>query len=217
MSDDLGVTDDIGMEDEERDAAVLAALPHVPRLGWTLEAVRAGLAQSGGAAEDAAMLFPRGAGELVEAFVAQVDRWMTADAGAYDMAGLRTAGRVRAVIKLRLARMRPHREAVRLAVGFLALPYQGPRALRVTRGTVDAIWRAAGETLADRSRHTKRPILAMVYASALMIWLRDATPDDAVTLAFLDRRLGDLDRIGKWRTAVQKNIGNIICRRTSQT
>ncbi len=217
MSDDLGMTDDIGMEDEERDAALLAALPHVPRLGWTLEAVRAGLAQSGGVAEDAAMLFPRGPSELVEAFIAQVDRWMTADAKAFDMSGLGMSGRVRAVIKLRLARMRPHREAVRLAVGFLALPYQGLRALRVTKGTVDAIWHAAGEKLAGSSRHTKRPILGVVYASTLMIWLRDATPDDAMSLAFLDRRLGDVGRIGKFRAAVEKNFGNIMCRKTSQT
>jgi ubiquinone biosynthesis protein COQ9 len=209
------VTDEALPPDEERDAALVAALPHVPRLGWTLAAVRAGLVESGGLAEDAAMLFPGGAGELVEAFVEQADRWMGADAAAADMAGLRTTGRVRAVIALRLARLRPHREAVRRAAGFLALPGQAPRALRLTKGTVDAIWHAAGDTLEDASRHTKRPLLAMVYASTLLVWLRDGTADDTLTLAFLDRRLGDVGRIGKWRAAAEKKLGNILGRKSS--
>ncbi len=109
-----------------------------------------------------------------------------------------------------------HREAVRLAAGFLALPAQSRRALRITGRTVDTIWHAAGEALEDGSRLTKRPILAMVYASTLLVWLRDTTPDDTVTLAFLDRRLGDVGRIGKWRAAAEKKLGNILCRKTSQ-
>ena len=203
------------MADPERDAALLGALSHVARLGWTMEAVRAGLVDAGGMADDAAMLFPGGAAELVEAFVVLADRWMTEDAAAADLAGLGLTKRVRAVIGLRLARLRPYKEAVRLAIGFLALPRQAWLALRLTRGTIDAIWRAAGETLEDRSRHTKRPILGAVYGSTVLVWLRDGTPDDAVTLAFLDRRLVDVGRIGKLRGKIEARIGNIVCRRPS--
>ncbi len=201
--------------DPERDAALLGTLGHVPRLGWTMEAVRAALVEHGGIADDAAMLFPGGPAELVEAFVVLADRWMAEDTAAADMAGLGKTKRVRAVIGLRLARLRPYKEAVRLAIGFLALPRQALLGLRLTRGTIDAIWRAAGETLEDRSRHTKRPILGVVYGSTLLVWLRDGTLDDAVTLTFLDRRLSDVGRIGKLRGKIEARFGNIVCRRPS--
>ena len=201
--------------DPERDAVLLASLAHVPRLGWTMEAVRAALLAQDGIADDAAMLFPGGAGELVEAFVTLADRWMTADAAAADMAGLGKTRRVRAVIGLRLARLRPHKEAVRRAIGVLALPRHAALALRLTGGTIDAIWRAAGETLEDRSRHTKRPILGAVYGSTLLVWLRDGTADDAVTLAFLDRRLADVGRIGKLRGRIEARFATMFCPKTS--
>ena len=203
------------MADPERDAALLGALAHVAQLGWTMEAVRAALAEQGATPDDATLLFPGGAAELVEAFVVLADRWMAEDAAAADMAGLGKTKRVRAVIGLRLARLRPYKEAVRLAIGFLALPHQVRLGLRLTRGTIDAIWHAAGDTLEDRSRHTKRPILGVVYGSTLMMWLRDATPDDAPSLAFLDRRLSDVGRIGKLRGKIEARLGNIICRQSS--
>ncbi len=199
------------MDDPERDAAILATLPHVPAFGWTLRAVRAGLADTGGLPDDAEMLFPGGPGELVAAYIALVDRWMAEDAAAADMTGLGTTRRVRAVIALRLARLRPHRDAVRLAAGTLALPTMARWSIPATRATVDAIWHAAGEKLEDASRHTKRPILAMVYASTLLFWLRSAGEDDTATLAFLDRRLADVGRIGKLRA----RLGNIPWRKTS--
>ena len=197
---------DVGVED-----AILATLPHVPRLGWTLEATRAGIAEAGGLADDARTLFPRGGVDLVLGFIALADRWMSEDAAAADMTGLRTAGRVREIIALRLARLRPHRAAVRRGIAVLAMPRHAARGLAATRTTVDAIWHAAGDMLADASRHTKRPLLAMAYAGTLLVWLRDSSDDDRVSLAFLDHRLADIARLGK----IRARLGNISGRRTS--
>jgi ubiquinone biosynthesis protein COQ9 len=65
--------------------------------------------------------------------------------------------------------------------------------------TVDAIWHAAGEDLADASRHTKRLMLGAVWGATLLFWLREDGDDDAATLAFLDRRLAGVGRIGRLR------------------
>ena len=184
----------------ETDAAIAAALPHVERLGWTMAAARAGLVDIGAEPGDAIALFPRGASDMIDAFAALADRWMTEDAAAADMSGLRTPGRVRAVILLRLARLRPYREAVRRAAGH-------PRCALMR--TVDAIWHAAGDTLEGPSRHTKRPILAAVYSSTLLVWLREAEGGEGATAGFLDRRLADVRRIGE----IRARFGNIrICR-----
>ena len=73
------------------------------------------------------------------------------------------------------------------------------QAAACTARMVDAIWHAAGDRSADFSWYTKRAILAAVYTTTLFYWLRDTSEDDVATLAFLDRRLAGIGRIGKLR------------------
>jgi ubiquinone biosynthesis protein COQ9 len=183
----------------ERDAALRAMLPNVPFDGWSRRALAMGLTQIGAPDDEVDLLFPGGAVEMVEAFCDLADRRMTEGAAALDLTATSLTGRVRAVIALRLAQNRPHKEAVRRAVAVLALPMLAREAAGCTARTVDAIWRAAGDRSADFSWYTKRAILAAVYAATLLYWLRDTSEDDAATLAFLDRRLAGIGRFGKLR------------------
>lgn len=183
----------------ERDAAIDAMLPHVPFDGWTYAALRAGLVERGEAPGDAELLFPGGSADMIDAFCDLADRRMLEGAAALDMDGLRTPGRVRAVIALRLRQHRGEREAIRRALAALALPRNSRAAATATARTVDAIWHAAGDRSADFSWYTKRAILASVYGATLLYWLRDTSEDDTATLAFLDRRLADVHRIGGLR------------------
>ena len=45
----------------------------------------------------------------------------------------------------------------------------------------------------------ERAILAGVYGTTLLYWLRDDSEENEATLAFLDRRLASVGRIGKAR------------------
>jgi ubiquinone biosynthesis protein COQ9 len=103
------------------------------------------------------------------------------------------------VIALRLARQQPNKEAVRRALAMLALPIHARAAAACTARTVDAIWHAAGDRSADFSWYTKRAILTAVYGATVLFWLRDPSEDSAATLAFLDRRLAGIARVGKLR------------------
>lgn len=181
----------------ERDAAIEALLPNVPFDGWTLAALRAA------AGPDADLLFPGGAADMVEAYCDLGDRWMEEGAAAADLSGLGLTKRVRAVIALRLEQNRPYKEAVRRALAVLALPGNAGVAVRCTARTVDSIWHAAGDGSVDFSWYTKRAILAGVYGSTLLYWLGDGSDDDAPTLAFLDRRLAGVGRIG----GVRRRLG----------
>ncbi|MBV9784316.1 MAG: COQ9 family protein [Acidisphaera sp.] len=189
-----------------RDAAIEAALPLVPRLGWNLATVGAALAGSGADGRDAAVLFPGGTGDLLEAFCDLADRRMEAEAAGMDLAARKLPARVRALIALRLAQQRPHKTAISRAVALLALPRHASLAARCTARTVDAIWHAAGDRSADFSWYTKRAILAGVYTSTVLFWLSDSGDadgeGDTATLAFLDRRLADVGRIGRLRRRV---------------
>ena len=108
----------------ERDAAIDAVLPVVPRLGWTVAA----LLEAAG--PDADLLFADGA-DMVECWADLADRRMEAEANAMDIAGLRVSERIRAIVALRLEQVRPHRDALRRAAGLLARPSQAALAGRI--------------------------------------------------------------------------------------
>lgn len=189
----------------ERDAAIEAMLAHVPFDGWTARALRAGLADAGMPADEAVLLFPGGAADMVETYCDLADRWMEQDAAGLTQASL--TRRVRAVILARLTRNHPHREAVRRGLAVLALPMNARVAVGCSARTVDAIWHAAGDESADFSWYTKRLLLAGVYQATLLFWLRDGSDDMAETRAFLDRRLADIGRIGRLTGAFRAAAG----------
>lgn len=194
----------------DRDSALVATLAHVPFDGWTLTALRRGLVDTGGDPRDAALLFPGGAADMVAAFCDLTDRQMEAAMAASEYTGLRTTARVRAAIALRLERNRPHREAVRRALGVLAVPGNAALAGGCTARTVEAIWRAAGDRSADFSWYTKRAILAGVYAATLLFWLSPAGEEEGAVLAFLDRRLAEVGRIGGLRRRAEARLRGLL-------
>lgn len=191
----------------ERDAAIEAMLPHVPFDGWTMRALRMGLADAGMPADDAKLLFPGGSADMVDTFCDLADRWMEQDAAT--LAETRLTARVRGVIALRFERNRPHREAIRRALAVLALPMNARVAAACSARTVDSIWYAAGDESADFSWYTKRAILTGVYGTTLLYWLRDGSEDGADTLAFLDRRLAGVGRIGKLRGRLDSALARL--------
>lgn len=184
-------------DDPERDAALLAGMAHVGRRGWTLAAIRDGILSLGADPALAALMFNAGGAELVAEWAGYADRQMLAAAAAEEIAALRTPARIRRAIELRLAVERPWRPELRRGAGLLAA-HPG-LAARVAARTADALWQAAGDRSADFSWYTKRATLAAVHTATMLFWLRDESPDDAATMAFLDRRLQGVARIGQLR------------------
>jgi len=183
----------------ERDAAIVAMLPHVPFDGWTRRALRTGLADIGVSADEAELLFPGGVRDMLEAYSDWADRRMEAEAATLGLAERRLPERVRAVIALRLTQNRLYKEAIRRALALFALPGNARLAACCAARTIDAIWHAAGDRATDFSWYTKRVTLTAVYAATVLYWLHDSSEDDAATLAFLDRRLAGVGRIGAVR------------------
>lgn len=200
------------MTTEPEIAAILdALLPQVPFDGWTYKALRNALTSIGQHPDDAKLLFPNGPGEMIAAFCTLADERMAAAAAAAGLAAYRVPARVRAILALRFEQNRGNKEAIRRAVAWLALPVPGHARLaaKITAATVDAVWYAAGDTSADFSWYTKRGILAGVYGATLLFWLRDSSLDDEATLAFLDRRLAGVGKIGGLRRRVEAQVAAV--------
>jgi ubiquinone biosynthesis protein COQ9 len=191
----------------ERDAAIMGMLPNVAFDGWTKRALRAGVKAAGMPDFEADLLFPVGTVDMIETYCDLADRQMEAAAAGLPQTGL--TARVRAVIALRFEQNRLYKEAIRRALAVLALPSNADAAARCTARTVDAIWYAAGDRSADFSWYTKRAILGAVYGATVLYWLRDTSDDDAATLAFLDRRLAGVGRIGRLRGRVDRALARI--------
>ena len=184
-----------------RDAAVRAMLPLAGAEGWNWGVIRGGLAAIG---EDPALAeswFPTGAPGAAAAWIDLANREMIAAAAAEGVAELRVPARIRRVVELRLAAAAPHKAALRRALSLLALPWNTPVALRTTAATVDAMWHAAGDTSADFSWYTRRATLAAVYGATLAFWTRNDDPALEEAMAFLDRRLAGVVRLGRRRRA----------------
>jgi ubiquinone biosynthesis protein COQ9 len=191
----------------ERDAAIEAMLPNVPFDGWTIKALRSGLATAGLPQDDATILFPGGATDMIAVFCDLADRRMTEAAAALTETKL--SARVQAIIVQRLTMNRPHKEAIRRAVSLLALPGNARAAVAITARTVDAIWHAAEDRSADFSWYTRRAILTAVYSATLLFWLRDTSDDDADTRAFLARRMHGVGRLQRARGRASTWFGRL--------
>ena len=76
-------------------------------------------------------------------------------------------------------------------------------------GTVDAMWRAAGDQSNDFNYYTKRGLLAGVYSATLLHWLSDSSEAHAQTWGFLDARIEDVMKIQKMRGRLEKNLQRI--------
>ena len=189
----------------ERDAAIDAMLPNVPFDGWTNRSLRAGLAAAGLPEDEAAILFPGGAADMIAVFCDLADRRMAEAAGSLTETKL--TARVRAIIALRLTMNRAHKEAIRRALAVLALPGNARTAAAITARTVDAIWHTAGDRSADIGWYGKRALLTAVYGATLLFWLHDTSDDDVDTRAFIDRRLRGVGRLLRARGRVGALLG----------
>ncbi|HTQ14506.1 MAG TPA: COQ9 family protein [Rhizomicrobium sp.] len=191
--------------DDSLKAAVLEhALEHAAFDGFT-DATLAKAARAAGAGKsDLARLFPDGPRSLVEAYSRSADAEMRARLAGQKLAGLKVRERIARAVTARIAVLRPHKEAARRAAAFLTLPPNAVLATKLLYRTVDAIWRAAGDTSTDFNFYTKRAILAGVWTSTLMRWFTDDDPGEAATRAFLDARIENVMQFEKFKARVRE-------------
>lgn len=194
--------------DELRPQLVRAILLHVPFDGWTGRALEQGAADLGIDPAVARLAFPGGAIDMVDAYIAEADKAMAAALDTPEFRALKVREKVTKAIRTRLEQAAPHREAIRRSAAVLALPGNLARAARLTWRTADSIWRACGDRSTDFNHYSKRALAGAVYASTLLVWLEDESPDFADTWAFLDRRIADVMRIETAKARLRPKSGS---------
>jgi ubiquinone biosynthesis protein COQ9 len=185
-------------------AVLMAALNDAPFDGFT-DTVLKRAGKTAGADEIAmARLFPRGPLSLVEAFSDWADSEMSLLLEQADLKSMKIRERISTAVLARLEVLSPHKEAARRAGAWLTLPPHAPTGMTLLYRTVDAMWRAAGDTSTDFNFYSKRAILAGVYSATLVRWFNDDSEDEAPTHSFLAKRIEDVMRFEKFKADVKK-------------
>ena len=165
--------------------------------GWSDEALLMAADANGVDPGVAKLAFPGGAVDMIDAWFGHIDREMLVALPPETLATMKIRERIAGLVEARLAAAAPDREALRRAIAVLALPGNVARAARLGWRTVDAIWRAAGDTATDYNHYTKRGILLGVYGATVAVFLDDESESFADTRAFLARRIDGIMRFEK--------------------
>jgi ubiquinone biosynthesis protein COQ9 len=193
----MTVSESMSRLQAQREALVEAALEHVPFDGWTKQSLLAGAMDLDLAPGEVDRLLPNGIRQAIVTYVELTDRKMVAALDEKGLENMKIRERIATAVKTRLDLVENQKDAVRAALAFMALPQNAALGLKLTHGTVDAMWVAAGDTSTDHNWYTKRMLLAGVYGSTLAFWLDDTSDGHADSWAFLDRRIGNVLQIPK--------------------
>lgn len=184
-----------------------AMLPNVVFDGWTLKALDQGSESLGLPKIVGRELFDNEDMNLITHHSRMADQAMIAAMEAQDLDAMKVTEKVRLSLELRLRSQQDNREAIRRASSQLALPQHTALAAKLLYETVDAVWLIAGDTATDYNRYTKRGLLSGVYGSTMLYWLNDTSDDLSDTMAFLDRRLGNVHKVFGSIGKVAKSFG----------
>ncbi|MEQ9345513.1 MAG: COQ9 family protein [Thalassospira sp.] len=193
----MTVSESMSRLDAQRQALVEAALEHVPFDGWTKQSLLAGAEDLDLAPGEVDRLLPDGIRQAIITYVELIDRKMVAALDEKGLDDMKIRQRIATAVKTRLDLVEDQKDAVRAALANLALPQNVALGLKLTHGTVDKMWVAAGDTSTDHNWYTKRMLLAGVYGSTLAFWLDDKSDGHADSWAFLDRRISNVLQIPK--------------------
>ena len=198
-----------GMNDQEMREAVLArALPHAAFDGFTDQVLQKAGDETGVTKTDLARLFEDGPISLVEFYSTSTDAEMEKRLAATDLKAMKIRERIATAVKTRLAILKPHKEAARRAASLLSLPMHAALGAKLVYRTVDAMWRAAGDTSTDFNFYTKRGILAGVYGSTAMRWFNDTSEDEKPTGEFLAARIDNVMQFEKFKSKAKEALSS---------
>jgi ubiquinone biosynthesis protein COQ9 len=193
--------------DDARRAVLAALLDHVPFEGWSDTALAMAAEDLGVDAAEARLLFPAGAADMLDFYMIEGDRRMTAALSDRDLSNLRVRDRIALAVRTRIELDLAAPEVLRRTAVWLALPWNGFLALRAGTRTVNAMWTAVGDRSVDFNFYTKRGLLLGVHAGTVLYALGDKSDGHQDTWAFLDRRIGDVIKIQKVRGRLDDLLG----------
>lgn len=194
----------IDMTLDELRPALAARLPeHAVFEGWSAVALAAAAEELGVPADRAALCFPDGATDMIDAWFETIDRKMADKLAALDLPAMKIRDRIRTALLARIDEATRYPDALRRALTQLARPINAVRAGKLAWRAADGMWRAIGDSSVDFAWYSKRTTLTLLYTSVMTAWMDDDSEGFADTRAFLDRRIDDVMRFEKFKARLK--------------
>ena len=185
-----------------RDKWLDALLPIIADGGsWSHDDVAKAAQIAGLDAGEQALAAPHGPVMLIDHFFDQAEARTRAAAAEIDLTALRTEPRMTELIKIWLAELSPHHEAVRQAAYYGMRPWQAAPGMRRIWSVADLIWELAGDTSDDINFYTKRGLLSSTLPSIVLFWIE--SPTELALEQHISTRLRRAAKLGK-------NAGSLI-------
>ena len=191
---------------EAKDLIISNMLRHVPEHGWTIEALRLAVVDTGYGEGDEYRVFSGNIDRVIEYYLTMIDRQMEDRLNEIDLSSMRIKDRVATAIMVRLHLLEDHKESVQKSLTYLATPIRNTIAMKSLYNTVNSIWYAAGDNSTDFNFYTKRTLLGGVYSATLIYWLKDTSEGAISTRAYLSRRLDQVMMIPKIKSTLGDGV-----------
>lgn len=195
---------------DPRQEILAAALPLVATHSWTEEALAAGAASLGFPAVAHGM-FQRGAIELVEYALAQIDKaWLAElEARKEELASLPSSReRLERAIQWRLQLIAPHLAQWPQALALGLSPHNLEATARGLAEVADELCVTGGEEegMDVTNWYAHRATVCSVYVATELFFLTDYSEEHQDTWAFLERRLRDVEALSHAPRNVQEGV-----------
>lgn len=190
---------------DKKQAIFEALLPLVAFEGWNKATLSKASKEAGFDAKMHEIVFPHGVNEVLGYFSTSFDQKMTEALEKKSLETLKIREKIATIVRTRLELYADIKPTIRQTVSYASLPYNLVQSTKMLWRTVDHMWRLAGDTSTDFNYYTKRTLLASVYSSTLLYWLKDESKDHEATWQFLDRRIENVLLIGKVKAKLCKS------------
>lgn len=158
--------------------------------GWSKDLLSQAAAQKGLDPSYGWRLFPNGVREAIVFWNTVMDERMVATLPSPDL--MRVRDRIALGVKTRLMLLEAYREGEGKTARFLMNPLYVKDAAQILYRTVNEIWFYAGDSSTDYNFYTKRGLLAWVYSTTFLYWLKDTSEAYEKTWDFLNRRIEEV-------------------------
>jgi ubiquinone biosynthesis protein COQ9 len=141
-------------------------------------------------------LFPGGIRDVLQTWAMVSMVAMRTQAGGLDLPSMKVRERIFWLVRLHLGALSSYPDAASTSLKFLLRPREVPFGMHLLYDLIDDMWRLAGDESTDYNFYTKRLLLAGVYLSTLLFWLRDTSPEKYKTWSFLERHIENVLSLG---------------------
>jgi len=130
-----------------------------------------------------------------------------------NLENMKVRERIKLAIHMHLsnyAKLPNYREFLKNILSFSVLPKNTYFSSKLLYKTANTVWYGIHDQSTDFNYYTKRGILAGVYLSTILFFIKDYSEDFEDTLSFLDRRINNVMIFEKLKTRLKGIIGNFL-------